>query len=112
MDVARVSLILIARLGTAAIEPRRRAIARLAQEAPDGPLLAALDRRTHDPVLTTAEQTVTALLLCIVFLMTNKPPLVGSLVVTAIALSLGLASCLLTTCRERSRELGGSAAAS
>jgi hypothetical protein len=111
IDVALVSLILIAPLGTAAIEPRRRAIARLVQEAPDGPLPAALDRRTHDPVLATAVQTVTALLLGIVFLMTNKPSLVGSLVVMAIALALGLASGLLTTGRTRSREQSGEAEA-
>jgi hypothetical protein len=111
IDVALISLILIAPLGTAAIEPRRRAIARLAQEAPDGPLPAALELRTHDPVLTTAVQTVTALLLGIVFLMTNKPSLVGSLVVMAIALALGLASGLLTTGRTRSREQSGAAEA-
>lgn len=111
IDVALVSLILIAPLGTAAIEPRRRAIERLAREAPDAPVPAALDRRTHDPVLATAVQTVIALLLGIVFLMTNKPSLVGSLIVMAIALALGLASGLLTTGRTRSREQSGAAEA-
>jgi Predicted integral membrane protein (DUF2269) len=111
IDVALVSLILIAPLGTAAIEPRRRAIAQLAQEAPDGPLPAALEQRTHDPVLATAVQTVTSLLLGIVFLMTNKPSLVGSLVVMAFALALGLASGLLTTGRTRSRGQSGAAEA-
>src|SRR5258708_30088345 len=49
IDVALISLILIAPLGTAAIEPRRRAIERLVQEAPDGPLPPPLDPRTHNP---------------------------------------------------------------
>lgn len=111
IDVALISLILIAPLGTAAIEPRRRAIERLAREAPDGPVPAALQRRTHDPVLATAVQTVTALLLGIVFLMTNKPSLVGSLIVMAIALALGLASGLLTTVRARSSGQSGAAEA-
>ena len=62
-------------------------------------------------MLTTAVQTVTALLLGIVFLMTNKPSLVGSLVVMAIALVLGLASGLLTSSRARSRERSGAAEA-
>ena len=97
IDVALISLILIAPLGTAFIEPRRRAIDRLAQEAPDGPLPQSLERSTHDPILLTALQTVTILLLGIVFLMTNKPSLIGSLIVMAVALVLGLASGVLVS---------------
>jgi hypothetical protein len=95
--VALISLILIAPLGTAFIEPRRRAIDRLAQDAPDGPLPQSLEQRTHDPVLLTALQTVTTLLLGIVFLMTNKPSLIGSFIVMAVALVLGLASGALVS---------------
>jgi uncharacterized membrane protein len=90
--VALISLVLMAPLGAALIEPRRRAIDRLAHEAPDGPLPQSLERRTHDPILGTAQQTVAALLLGIVFLMTTKPALIGSLIVMAVALVLGLAS--------------------
>ncbi len=97
IDVALISLILIAPLATAFIEPRRRAIDRLAQEAPDGPLPQSLEQRIHDPVLLTALQTVTILLLGIVFLMTNKPSLIGSLIVIAVALVLGVASGLLVS---------------
>ena len=104
IDVALVSLILSAPLGTAFIEPRRRAIARLAQEAPDGPLPQALEQRIHDPVLLTALQTVTILLLGIVFLMTNKPSLIVSLIVMAVALALGVASSLLVSRATRTRE--------
>jgi Predicted integral membrane protein (DUF2269) len=93
--VALISLILIAPLGTAFIEPRRRVIDRLAREAPDGPLPQSLEQRTHDPILGIALQTVTILLLGIVFLMTDKPSLIGSLIVIAVALVLGLASGLL-----------------
>ncbi len=102
--VALISLILIAPLGTIFIEPRRRAIDRLAQEAPDGPLPRSLERRTHDPVLLTALETVTVLLLGIVFLMTNKPSLTGSLIVMAIALALGLASGVLVSRATPARE--------
>ena len=104
IDVALISLILIAPLGTAFIEPRRRAIDRLAREAPDGPLSQALEQRTHDPVLLTALQTLAALLLGIVFLMTTKPSLTGSLIVMAVALALGLASGLLVSRTTRTRE--------
>jgi Predicted integral membrane protein (DUF2269) len=95
--VALISLILMASSGAALIEPRRRALDRLAREAPDGPLPQPLELRTHDPVLLTALQTIGALLLGTVFLMTTKPGLVGSLIVMVIALLLGLASGVLVS---------------
>lgn len=93
--VALISLVLMVPSGAALIEPRRRAIDRLARKAPEGPLTQALERRTHDPVLGTALQTVATLLLGIVFLMTTKPSFAGSLIVMAVALALGLASGVL-----------------
>src|SRR6185312_12394395 len=66
-------------------------IARLAHEEPDGPLSADLLAQTHDPTLLTTPRTVTALLVGIVFLMTNKPSLPLALLVMALALVLGLA---------------------
>jgi hypothetical protein len=93
--VALVSLVLIAPSSAALIEPRRRAIARLAQETPDGPIPEALERLTHNPVLRIAVQTLAILLLGIVFLMSTKPDLVGSLIVVTVALVVGLGSSLL-----------------
>jgi Predicted integral membrane protein (DUF2269) len=104
--VALISLVLMAPLGTALIESRRRTIDRLAREAPDGPLPQSLELRTHDPVLLTALQTVAALLLGIVFLMTTKPSLAGSLIVMAVALALGLASGVLVSRATRTRGQG------
>ena len=104
IDVALISLILMVPSGAALIEPRRRAIARLAQEAPGGPLPQALVGRIHDPILATALQTVTALLLGIVFLMTNKPALIGSIIVMAVALVLGVASGVLVSRATYARE--------
>src|SRR5215208_5040135 len=82
--VALTSLVLVAPLGTALIEPRRRAIDRLAQAAPDGPLPDSLQQHTHDPMLLTALQTIVALLLGIVFLMIAKPALTAALLAMAI----------------------------
>jgi uncharacterized membrane protein len=93
--VALISLVIIAPFGTAIIEPRRRALDRLSRETPDGPLPESLERRTHDPVLGTALYTLAALLLGIVFLMTTKPSLTGSIIVMAVSLVLGLASGFL-----------------
>jgi hypothetical protein len=91
IGVALVSMVLIAPIAGVTVESRRRAIVRLAQEAADGSLPPALERQAHDPVLLTTVWSVTALLLGIVFLMTNKPQLVGALVTMAVALVLGLA---------------------
>ena len=76
------------------IEPRMRHIVTMVEQAPEGPLPAALDLRIHDPALGTALQTATAVVLGIVFLMTNKPSLAGSILAMIIALILGLASGL------------------
>jgi hypothetical protein len=95
--VGLISLLLLAPLGTALLEPRRRSIDRQAREAPDGPLPEVLARSIHDPALLTAVQTLTVLLLGVVFLMTTKPELLGSLIAMAVALILGLAWSVLTT---------------
>src|SRR5262249_3844317 len=97
IDVALISLVLIAPLATAIIDPRRRNIDQLAREALDGAVPQSLQQRTHDPVLATTLQTVTALLLGIVFLMTNKPSLALALLVMGFALALGLASGALVS---------------
>src|SRR5437667_9147576 len=93
--IGLISLVLLAPLGTAFLEPRRRVIDQLARKAPDGPLPEELERCIRDPILLTAPQALTALLLGVVFLMTTKPSLVGSIIVMAVVLVLGLAWGLL-----------------
>jgi len=93
--IGLISLVLLAPLGTALLEPRRRVIDQLARKAPDGPLPEELERCIRDPILLAAPQALTALLLGVVFLMTTKPSLVGSIIVMAVALVLGLAWGLL-----------------
>ncbi|WIG61609.1 MAG: hypothetical protein OJF49_004357 [Ktedonobacterales bacterium] len=93
--VALVSLVVLVPVAAMTVQSRMRIIARLAHEAPDGPLPPEVLARTHDPVLLTTPQTAMALLLGIVFLMTNKPSLPVALLVMALALLLGLASSVL-----------------
>ncbi len=94
--VALVSLILIVPAVAVLIAPRRRAIVeQMEREAPGGQVSDALKQHIHDPVLFTVIQTVAVLLLGIVFLMTTKPELIGSLIVMVLALALGLLSSLL-----------------
>lgn len=95
IDVALVSLLIIASVAGTLVQSRLGPIGRLAREAQDGPLSEALLTRIHDPILFATPQMATALLLGIVFLMTNKPPLAMALLVMAIALILGLASTVL-----------------
>ncbi len=104
IGIALVSLILMIPLGAGIIEPRRRALTRLANEAPDGPLPAAFEQRARDPLLSIALSVQTALLLGIVFLMTTKPPsLIGSVIVIVVALALGAAAGALFSGRTRTR---------
>lgn len=105
--VATASFLLLAPFGTLLLDPRLRAIAKLAGEVPDGPLPAALAARTRDPVLGTGLHIYIAVLLGIVFLMSNKPPLVTSLLVMGIAVLLGLISGvpLWWAARTRSRDV-------
>ncbi len=87
-------VVLLAPLLVGIIEPRMRVIVALSREAADGPLPATLSVPIHDPLLGTALQTVAAVVLGIVFLMTNKPSFNGAILVMGIFVLLGLASSL------------------
>jgi hypothetical protein len=105
--VALISLLLMVPTSAALIAPRRSAIVKqLAREAPGGELSRALERHIDDPVLATVCTTVAALLLGLVFLMTTKPNLVGSLIVMVVALLLGLATGVLVSRMRRAPEPG------
>jgi uncharacterized membrane protein len=105
--VALISLLLMVPTSAALIAPRRSAIVKqLAREAPGGEPSRALERHLDDPVLATVCTTVAALLLGLVFLMTTKPNLVGSLIVVVVALLLGLAAGVLVSRMRRAPEPG------
>lgn len=105
--VATVSFLLLAPFGTLLLDPRLRAIAQMASEVPDGPLPASLVARTRDPLLGTGLHIYITVLLGIVFLMSNKPPLVTSILVMGMAVLLGLISGvpLWWAARIRSRDV-------
>lgn len=93
--VAFWALILLAILGIALTGRRVNAIVRMAA-ADEGKVSLQLYSATHHPILWLSVQTRVAVTLGIVFLMTVKPDLSGSLLVIGIAIALGLASALLT----------------
>ena len=70
-------------------------------EAESGPLSPALRRRLHEPLFVASIQVRTAIVLGIVFLMTNKPDAAGSVVAIATALVLGVAFSLPALDRAR-----------
>ena len=93
--VATVSFLLLIPLGLLIIGPRIQIIAKEAREAPDGPLPETLAMRSRDPALSAGLSVYVGVLLGIVFLMTNKPPLDVSILAMVVATALGLVSGLL-----------------
>lgn len=90
--VAIGSFALMAPIGPLVVEPRLHAIEAAARAMPDGSVPAPLATKIGDPVLGTALQTLVALLLGIVFLMTTKPSLMAALLAMVIALLGGVVS--------------------
>lgn len=94
--VATVAFLLLAPVGALVIDPRMRAITRLANQAPDGPLPENLRRRARDPLLYTGLETYISYLFGVVFIMTNKPDVVTSIWAMLVALLVGLGVSALT----------------
>src|SRR5262249_15812253 len=94
INVTLASLILVLFPLGAVVGMPRSAIASLLNELPDGPLPQSADERIHDPLFGTAVYVVVALLLGIVFLMTTRPALDGSVIVILVSVVLGVALSL------------------
>jgi D-alanyl-lipoteichoic acid acyltransferase DltB (MBOAT superfamily) len=83
--------------------PRMMAVGR-AMITEKGPVSSILRSLTNDPLLLISNQTRLAITLGIVFLMTIKPGLGGSLLTIATAIVLGLAFSLPTMRQKRAQE--------
>jgi hypothetical protein len=103
--VTLISLLLMIALGAGLIGPRMRAMVLSTRETPDGSLPSQLSARIHDPLLFTVLLIQALLLLGIVFLMTTKPGLAGSIIVMGVVLVLGVASGGLVSRGIRTRGL-------
>jgi hypothetical protein len=91
--VGLAGMVVIAVLG-AAVSGRRVAAMARAVPAEDGPIPPAFGRQLHDPVLAISLRLRTALFLGIVFLMSIRPSLAGSVGVITVAAAAGLAAAL------------------
>jgi hypothetical protein len=92
--VATISFVLVLAAGQVILGGRMQALSKLAGEAPDGPLPAALAGPSQDPVMRVTLHTYLTVLFGIVFLMTAKPSLVWAIIVILIAAALGVLSGL------------------
>jgi hypothetical protein len=90
INTALIALVLASPLGPAVNTCRLEALAKAAEGASSGPLPSALLTQRDDQVLWASCCTFTGILIGIVFLMTVKPGLVGSLATIVVALGLGL----------------------
>jgi hypothetical protein len=102
IDVSLAALVVMGVLGGAVINRRLKAIrmASSTAEIPAGSIPAELKRQITDSVLWTAVQMNGFTGLGVVFLMTIKPDLVGSLITLVVALVLGVVAALLWRPRE------------
>lgn len=106
IDIALMILLLMLPLGPAINGRRLDAIHRAAQAAPSGPLSAALRVQRDDPVLWTSICVFIGGTSGIVFLMTVKPDLPGSLGTVGVALLFGFSVGLLSKRAAGVRPLG------
>ena len=101
--VATIGFLLLAPFGVFLIDPRLRALGKVAAASPDGVLPAALAARTRDPIVGVGLCIYVSVLLGIVFLMTNKPALEVSILAIVVATVLGLVAGLLLWLATRPR---------
>ena len=85
------------------IEPHMKMILQRARVTPDGPVSVPLKMLIDDPLLGTSLQTLAAVVVGIVFLMTTKPSLAAAITAMMVAIGLGLASGLPLARAIRSR---------
>jgi hypothetical protein len=97
IDISLALLIFGSILGTRVNSRRLKAIRRavMAVENPAEAIPVELQSHINDPILWTSVHTISAMNLGVVFLMTTKPNLVGSLIALVVVLTLGIISAQL-----------------
>lgn len=104
IDVSLVTFLVMMVSGATLMNRRVFALRAAIEATPDGPIPAALAARIASRALWGLEDTFTALLLAILFLMTVKPGLAGALSALVVALAAGALSALVV--RPRAAALG------
>jgi len=110
VSLAAMAVMLALRMG---VTGRRLGVIRRTASAAGGmgePMPGELGRLVYDPVLWVAAQMAGTTALGIVFLMTAKPDLAGSLVTVAVALALGVVAGAGSARRSHCPAMAGAAA--
>lgn len=102
LDVATLAFVLLAPIGAFVIDPRVKAIVKLAREEPDGPLPGKLAARTRSGFLLNSLLVYVVYLLGIVFIMVTKPALVEAMIAMVVAAAVGLLLALAVQLAGRS----------
>lgn len=95
LDAALVTMVALPILGPRVHGRRLALISQMASAQPDGPLSASLHAQTIDPVLVFWSRLIAFLGWWIIFLMTFKPDLLGTLAALGVAVVLGVLFALL-----------------
>ncbi|QBD82841.1 DUF2269 family protein [Ktedonosporobacter rubrisoli] len=98
IDVSLGVFLLTAFTGVTITGRRLACMHRWVQGHPDGPLSPSSTRHIDDPVLVTTLCTTMALLLSVLFIMTTKPLLPGSLASVFIGMLVGAGVSVLLSC--------------
>lgn len=91
IDISLGALVVLGLLGRGVLGPRLAALQAGSRQAASGSIPASLHQRRTSRTLWLGFWLSTMLFLGVVFLMTNKPDLTGSLLTVAIALAVGAA---------------------
>ena len=95
INVSLVTFLLMFVVGPLVNSRRLKALHQAARQSPSGAISRELARQIEDPVLFTCVFTLNTVSLGVLFLMTTKPGLVGSLIALLIAILFGLFPALL-----------------
>ena len=85
--VSLVSFVIAGGIAGGVLDPELKKLEEAAAAAPDGPVPADLRQLSNAPRIHTFESILFGIDLAIVFMMTNKPSLIGSLLAAAVGLA-------------------------
>lgn len=95
-EVAFVSVVIAAGLGSGVLGRKSEQISKAAHNEPPGPISAVLRAQLIDPVLYTVSWVMAGLGIGILYLMTNKPETIESVAVMLVAVVAAVAGARLT----------------
>jgi hypothetical protein len=103
--VSIVGLAINQALGLGVSAKRGRALRRELDGAPDGPVSSRVDALARDPLAWSSSLATTGITVSIIFMMTTKPGLLGSIIVLTVGAVAGVASAVPFWARRQAERL-------